>query len=120
MPDDLLRLGDEGSERDGGIRGMAIGRATEPGPLERVYWQLRGTTEIGRLYGADPVGFVRDCFTWEPGEGPTGYQVDIMQELVARRRAAVRSPHNSGKTALASWLTLWMALTCDATVLSDW
>jgi hypothetical protein len=69
-------------------------------------------------YVNDPVGFVRDCFTWKPGEGATPYQNDIMQSLVDHRRVSVRGPHGLGKTALLAWLVHWFALTNDEAI--DW
>jgi hypothetical protein len=71
-------------------------------------------------YRDDPARFVLDCFEWDEGEGPTPYQSEILRELSARRRVAVRSPHGSGKTAAAAWLTLWFALTRDAMPGGDW
>jgi hypothetical protein len=41
------------------------------------------------------------------GAQPTGYQREILQTLVDRRRVCVRGPHGLGKTALASWAVLW-------------
>jgi hypothetical protein len=70
-----------------------------------------------RRYRDDPAAFVRDCIAWRPGEGPTDYQVEILDQLVARRRAAVRGPHSLGKTALAAWVILWFALTREG---EDW
>jgi hypothetical protein len=70
-----------------------------------------------RRYRDDPAAFVRDCIAWRPGEGPTDYQVEILDQLVARRRAAVRGPHSLGKTAVAAWVILWFALTREG---EDW
>ena len=64
-------------------------------------------------YRNDPAAFVHDCLTFPPGKGPTDYQEEILSELVARKRVAVRGPHGIGKTALAAWITLWAMLTRD-------
>ena len=74
-------------------------------------------TLFQRLYRDDPVGFVRDCFRWKVGEGPTKYQRDSMQELLTHRRLALRGPHGLGKTAELAWIVLWFALTRDG---QDW
>ena len=65
------------------------------------------------IYGEHPDRFVLECFEWAEGEGPTPYQLEVLKELPTRRRAAIRSPHGSGKTALAAWVVLWFALTRD-------
>ena len=70
------------------------------------------------LYRDDPVGFVRDCFRWKPGEGATPYQNDIMQRLVDHKRVSVRGPHGLGKTALVAWMVHWFALMNDG--VTDW
>lgn len=70
-------------------------------------------------YKNDPVGFVYDCITWDnPADGPTPYQVEILDALVTKRRVCVRSPHGAGKTCDVAWAALWFALTRDA--VSDW
>jgi len=71
-------------------------------------------------YRNSPDRFVLECFEWGEGEGPTPYQREILREIVRRRRVAVRSPHGSGKTALAAWIALWFALTRDASGAGDW
>jgi hypothetical protein len=68
-------------------------------------------------YRADPCAFVHDCFEWAPGQGPTTYQDELLALLPAKRRLCVRGPHGLGKTALASWILLWFALTRDG---DDW
>ncbi len=70
-----------------------------------------------RRWRADPAAFVRDCFLWRPGQGPTAYQLEVLSELPARKRVAVRGPHGLGKTSIAAWAVLWLALTRDGT---DW
>jgi hypothetical protein len=64
-------------------------------------------------YRNDPAGFIRDCFKWKEGEGPTFYQEEILEELMEFKRIAIRGPHGLGKTALASWIVLWFCLTRD-------
>lgn len=56
---------------------------------------------------------------WPAGDGPTDYQQEIIARLPESRRIAVRGPHGLGKTALASWLVLWFALSRDAAGV-DW
>ena len=58
-------------------------------------------------------GFVRDCFSWDENEGPTFYQIEILDELLQYKRIAIRGPHGLGKTALAAWALLWFCLTRD-------
>jgi hypothetical protein len=68
------------------------------------------------LYRRDLDRFVREIFTWPPGEGPTPYQRDILRH-VPLGRVCVRAPHGVGKTTLAAWAILWFALTRDGL---DW
>jgi len=77
----------------------------------------RGYAEFKRKYRHDPAGFVRDCVRFQGDEQPADYQSEVLSELEARRRAAVRGPHGLGKTAIASWAVLWFALTRDG---EDW
>lgn len=70
-----------------------------------------------RQYWSDPVAFVHDCFVWRKDEKPTTYQDAIGVDLVEKKRECVRGPHGLGKTADASWLILWFALTRDG---EDW
>lgn len=67
-------------------------------------------------YHADPVGFVRDCIEFR-GDGPTAYQIEGLETLVANRRFSLRGPHGLGKTAFMAWVILWFSLTRDGT---DW
>jgi len=69
-------------------------------------------------YHDNPGLFVKHCFKWKPGEGPTDYQVEIMNRLPEVLRSSVRGPHGLGKSALAAWLILWFSLTRDRKV--DW
>ncbi|HZQ06042.1 MAG TPA: hypothetical protein VFD70_05640, partial [Anaerolineae bacterium] len=70
-----------------------------------------------KTYRADPIAFTHDCFYWKRGDGPAFYQDEILADLVTYKREAVRGPHALGKTAAASWLVLWFALTRDG---DDW
>ncbi len=81
-------------------------------------WLLGTYSVFQTTYYDDPAGFARDCIKWEDGGGPTGYQIDILNSLVMRKRVCVRSPHGAGKTALAAMVVLWFALTRDGVV--DW
>lgn len=62
-------------------------------------------------YFNDPVGFVKDCFRWEPDTGPTAYQEHELASLVEHKRVAIRGPHGLGKTTDKAWVILWFALT---------
>ncbi len=95
-----------------GTEASIVAEALLRARLRRLQQERRST-----VYHTDPVAFVHDCFYWPEGQGPTLYQDEILAELVARKRAAVRSPHGAGKTAIAAWATLWMALTRDG---EDW
>lgn len=76
------------------------------------------------LYLHDPVGFARDCILWPPAtadepSGLTSYQCEVLNELVARRRVAVRGPHGLGKTTVFAMAILWFSITRDALGI-DW
>lgn len=70
-------------------------------------------------YLYDPVGFARDLVFWRPGEGLTGYQQEVLTDLVTSRRVALRGPHGLGKTGIAAIVVLWFATTRDAAGI-DW
>lgn len=70
-----------------------------------------------KQYWGDPVAFIHDCIVWKSGEAPTFYQDEISAELYEKKRECVRGPHGLGKTAIASLLIHWFALTRDG---SDW
>jgi len=87
----------------------------------------KGTDAFSRFqtrYQDNPLAFVHDCIDFGDGPGPTPYQDEVLAELPIRRRVAVRGPHSCGKTADASWIVLWAALTADdckvATTASAW
>lgn len=60
---------------------------------------------------------MHDCFSWRDDEAPTFYQDEIIANLSIKKRESVRGPHGLGKTALASWVIIWFALTRDG---EDW
>ncbi|MFM9594099.1 hypothetical protein ACKI16_23890 [Streptomyces scabiei] len=70
-------------------------------------------------YMYDPVGWARDCITWDAGEGLTAYQADVLGAIPVHRRVAVRGPHGLGKTAQAAIAVLWFATTREAAGI-DW
>jgi hypothetical protein len=70
-------------------------------------------------YFFDPARFVKECFRWKKGDGPSFYQEDVLKSLAEHRRISVRGPHGLGKTALSSWVVLWFALTREAAGI-DW
>lgn len=88
-------------------------------PADRAQWSKRLLTysNFKVTYRHDPVAFVHDCLAWRPNERPAFYQEEILAAFVQHRRMAVRGPHGLGKTALASWVVLWFALTRDG---EDW
>jgi hypothetical protein len=73
---------------------------------------------VARRYYDDPVAFAADCIDWRGG-GLTGYQQEIIGELPARKREAVRGPHGCAKSAIAAITILWFSLTRDAAGV-DW
>ena len=76
--------------------------------------------EVGlRRYRDSPALFVTECIDWAPGEGPSDYQLELLQSVPERRRVAVRAPHGAGKTSVAAWLILWFALTREG-MAGDW
>ena len=88
---------------------------------DRIVEIVRGAHSSPVLtYTHDPERFVLECFQWPAGEGPSGYQREILRELKGRKRLAIRGPHGLGKTALAAWVVLWFALTRDASGTGDW
>lgn len=73
--------------------------------------------EFQARYFDDPTGFVRDCIDWLGEDGASSYQEEILQALVSKKRVSARGPHGLGKSAMASWIVLWFALTRDG---QDW
>ena len=83
-------------------------------------WRVKhpaGYERFQERYMDDPAGFVRDCIRFESSEGMTPYQEEALQELAKGARVCIRSLHTAGKTAMASWVVLWFALTRDG---KDW
>lgn len=74
---------------------------------------------LASRYLYDPVAFAHDAIEWPPDTGLAPYQAEILGELPARRRAAVRGPHGLGKTGIASIVVLWFATTRDGAGI-DW
>jgi hypothetical protein len=71
-----------------------------------------------RYYRLDPAGFVEDCIDWDRAHArPTRYQLESLDDMVRYGRESVRALHGAGKTAPASWATLWFAITRDG---QDW
>jgi len=64
-------------------------------------------------YSHDLVAWLHDCVHFPEGRGPTNYQDEILGELIAKKRVAVRGPHGLGKTAMAAWIVLWGTTTAD-------
>lgn len=81
-------------------------------------------SEIAEYYD-DPLGFVLDCFAWEPGQGPDDNQIEFLRSLgeeVKRRnfdgvtpcmpiQMAMTSGHGTGKSVMGAWLTWWILST---------
>jgi hypothetical protein len=70
-------------------------------------------------YAFNPTGFVEDCLRFREGEHPDIYQLNILNDLMEKRRLCVRAPHGAGKSSLMSWAILWFALTRDG-MDGDW
>src|ERR1035437_3309010 len=85
---------------------------------ERVDLQrlVGGVDGFQAVYRQDLDRFVREIFTWAPGDGPAPYQRDILRHIPLGRVCA-RSLHGVGKTTIAVWAILWFALTRDGL---DW
>jgi hypothetical protein len=84
--------------------------------------QIRGRGVAG--YYDDPVGFVENCVKFKPGRdgkprGLAAYQIEVIGDLPKYKRIAVRGPRGMGKSAIASLIVLWFAVTRDATG-TDW
>jgi len=73
--------------------------------------QRRQSAEVRQDYRTPEgiVRFVREVLKAEP----TPYQVRILEALVTKKRVAVRGPHGLGKTALSSWVVLWVMYAFD-------
>ena len=70
-------------------------------------------------YAYDPVGFVKDCLKFKGDEKPDQYQLNVLSDLIEKKRLCVRAPHGSGKSCTMSWAILWFALTRDG-MEGDW
>lgn len=65
-------------------------------------------------YRDDPVKFCREVLGAESAQRRSNgelYQFEVLRDLVAHPRVAVRSGHGVGKTALCAWALLWWLLT---------
>lgn len=81
--------------------------------------RTRARSKRAARYLRDPVGWVRDVIAWEPGQGLTDYQDEILGALPVRHRVAARGPHGLGKTGTAALAVLWFASTREAAGI-DW
>jgi hypothetical protein len=70
-------------------------------------------------YLHDPVGWTRRFVYWRDGEGLAAYQNEVLNDLITRRRVAVRGPHGLGKTTDEALAVLWFATTREAAGI-DW
>lgn len=70
--------------------------------------------EVRAFYHSDDgiVAFVEDIL----GVTPKPYQERILRKFYRDKRLAVKSLHGVGKTALASWMVLWMMTTAEGEV----
>ena len=93
-------------------------------PADRLRYLLELEQRKARIksgvakYYDDPLGFAADCIDWR-GDGLTEYQQEIIGDLPARKRIAVRGPHGLGKSSISAITVLWFALTRDAAGV-DW
>lgn len=85
--------------------------------LRALQLRVSPKSDFKTKYRNDPCAFVLECISWKQGQGPTPYQLEIMQALVDRKRVSARGPHGLGKTTCASWIVWWFALTRDG---EDW
>ena len=67
----------------------------------------------------DPLGFIDTYIKFPPNGGLTSYQREIIADFPYAKRQAVRGPRGLGKSALASLIVLWFAITRDAAGI-DW
>jgi hypothetical protein len=72
-----------------------------------------------RRYLYDPVGWINRYLLYQPGQGMTPYQAEIVDQLAKRKRAAVRGPHGLGKTGIASMTVIWFSITREQAGI-DW
>lgn len=68
-------------------------------------------------YEFHPDAFIRECFYWQDGRGPTFYQEELAAAVCTHKRVSARMPRGGGKTATLAMLVLWFALTRDG---DDW
>lgn len=105
----MRRLG--GDPCPGGVR-VTVAWA---GELRR---RVQATAVAGRWLH-DPGLWASECITWPAGSDLVDYQADVLTQLATRRRVAMRGPHGTGKSCIASLATLWFATTRDAAGI-DW
>lgn len=74
---------------------------------DRIQKFLDYVKQLAVKYYNDPVGLTRELFKVTP----TDQQKAIMNAVVKHRKVSVRSGHNIGKSALATWLTFWFLIT---------
>ena len=91
--------------------------AAQVKPIETIVRTNPKYDQFKKTYWSDPVAFIHDCLNWRENEKPTFYQDEIISELFTKKRECVRGPHGLGKTADASWIIHWFALTRDGL---DW
>ncbi len=74
-------------------------------------WELGARAfELRERWLYSPVRWVQDCVDFGQGE-LAAYQAEVMSDLVAKRRVAVRAPHGTGKTSTVALTVLWFATT---------
>lgn len=76
-----------------------------------------GLAHFQAKYRDKPHLFACECLRWPAGDGPTPYQLEVLEAIPQEKRVTVRGPHGLGKTSLAAWALLWFALTRDG---GDW
>lgn len=86
---------------------------------DRLLSQSKPDTETAARFYTDPVGFATECIDFGKTGGLTAYQQDVLANLPAKRRVAVRGPHGLGKSTTSAICVLWFALTRDAAGV-DW
>lgn len=96
--------------------------------LQRMAQRAKAPERTAAQYIDDPLGFIDNCVTWPESRrrgktsrapGLAAYQREIMASVPEQHRVAVRGPRGLGKSAVASLILLWFAITRDAAGV-DW
>ena len=100
-----------------GLEHIELGLKTRLLGIEEKLAKARGQGAAAMVH--DPVAFIDTYIRFPPGRDLAPYQRSIIGDFPDAKRLAVRGPRGLGKSALASLLILWFALTRDAAGI-DW